>query len=105
MVLEVKKKHRSHSFLRSSPSVAGIVEILTILEKKPMYYRQILRVTRILFSTSVLKYLKYCKEKGFVTYVEQLMKIPNGRGFSTKARYFTVYSVSKKGKLFLELMR
>lgn len=105
MMVELKQRPRSQSFLRASSSVAGIVEILTLLEKNPMYYRQIFRVTRIRFSGSVLKYLKYCKDKGFVTSIEKLMKIPNGRGFNTKAKYFAVYSVTKKGMLFLELVK
>jgi len=105
MVEPRTKKRRQSSFLDTSARIEGIIEILKILEKKPMYYRQIFRVTRIRLSTSVLRYLNYCKEKGFVTGVEQLMKIPNGRGFSTKAKYFTIYSVSEKGKLFLELVK
>lgn len=105
MVLEVRKKVRGKSFLRTSPSVVGIVEILELLEKNPMYYRQIFRVTKIRFAPALLKYLGYCKEKGFVTSEEQLMKIPNGRGYNNKAKHFTVYSVTKKGMLFLELVK
>jgi len=56
-------------------------------------------------SYALLKYLKFCKEKGLVEWSGELLKIPNGRGISKKAHYYTVYTVSDKGRAFLEMLR
>lgn len=61
--------------------------------------------SRIKFRNANLKYLKYCKDKGLVYGEERLLKIPNGRGFSKKAKYFTVYSITLKGQMVLEWLK
>jgi predicted transcriptional regulator len=97
------KYRRRPSFLDSSLRLDGITEILTLLTNNPMYFRQIRRVTRIRYAPAILKYLKFCKEKGLVQWNEELLIIQNGRGTSKKAHYYTVYTVSDKGRVFLEM--
>lgn len=97
-------KHRRSGILHNSLGLNGIAEILNILIQKPIHFSQICRVSKIKFRNAVLKYLNFCKEKGLVESNEELLLLPNGRGVSKKVHYYTVYTVSDKGRIFLELV-
>jgi len=98
-------KHRRISFLAVSLALEGITEILEILTKKPAHSNQIFQESRIEFKNAFLKYLKFCKDKEFVYWVEQGLIIPNGRGLTKKPKLLMVYHLTQKGKLFLELVK
>lgn len=95
---------RHHSILDTSLKLDGIIEILRVFQKHPTWFAQMCRESRIKFRKANLKYLKYCRDKGLVDGVETELKIRIGRGYSRKARGIMVYSLSEKGKLFLELV-
>lgn len=97
-------KHRSTSFLDTSPALDGITEILTILTDNPIHFSQICRVSKIRLRNAVLRYLNFCKEKGFVKGTEESLKLKDGRGISRQFKLITVYHVTEKGKLFMELV-
>lgn len=98
-------KFRSTSFLDVSPALDGITEVLTILLKKPMYFNQIFRESRIRFKLSALRYLNICKDKGFIVGKEEPLLIKNGRGDNKRPVLLMVYHVTAKGALFLELVK
>jgi len=98
-------KHRSTSFLDTSPALDGITEILTILTIQPIHFSQICRVSKIRLRSAVLRYLNICKEKEFVIGIETSLKIRDGRGISRQLKPITVYHVTEKGKLFMELVK
>jgi len=98
-------KHRSTSFLDTSPALDGITEILTILTIQPIHFSQICRVSRMRFRNAVLRYLNYCKEKEFVVGIDTSLKLRDGRGISRQFKSVMVYHVTEKGKLFMELVK
>jgi len=93
---------RRTSFLYTGIKIEGILEILTIIENKPTWFSQVCRESKIRFRPAVLKYLNYCKEKGLIHGNNKMMKLANGRGFDTKAKYYMVYSITIKGSMVLE---
>lgn len=99
------KTLRQRSFLDSSLKMDGILEILSIIQKKPMWFSEMCRASRIKFRNANVKYLKYCKDKGLVCGVDTLLKIPNGRGYSKKEKSFVVYSITIKGSMILEWLK
>ena len=98
-------KHRSTSFLDVSPALDGITEVLTILLKKPMYFNQMFRESKVQYKNASLRYFNICKDKGFIVGKEEHLKIKNGRGYNKRPILLMVYSVTAKGALFLELVK
>lgn len=107
MVAETKSDshRRQHSFLDGSRRIDGIIEILTVIQKEPTWFSRMCKSSRIKSRASNLEYLRYCKDRGLVYGEEKLLKIPNGRGYSKKVKYFTVYSITIKGQMVLEWLK
>ncbi|KKN76263.1 hypothetical protein LCGC14_0372890 [marine sediment metagenome] len=96
---------RSTSFLDLSPALDGITEVLTILLKKPMYFNQMFRESKVQLKNASLRYFNICKDKGFIIGKEESLLINNGRGINKRPVLLMVYHVTAKGALFLELVK
>lgn len=98
---------RRSSFLDSSLRIAGIVDIVELVSKKPLYFSELKKSSKIKFKQSFLKYLRFCYEKGFLKKKEgYIIKESHGE-FRTyeQGHEIVYYSITSKGKRFLELVK
>ena len=108
MVQQLIMRHRrGPSFLDSSLRLNGITDLLQIVDKEPINFSALYKVTRIKFRSSYLKYLKYCVEQGFMTKTQVSKSGAHERyhALMSKGRFFTFYQITDKGRTFLELIQ
>jgi len=98
---------RRPSFLDSSLRIDGIIDVLGIVAKEPLYLTKIHRRSKISMRKSIAKYVKYCVDNGFFsTYL-----VPrNGHGSikeksKSLSRYLKHYKITVKGRTFLEMVQ
>jgi len=92
---------RRPSFLHSSLRIDGITAILESLRKGELTFTQLYMDSNIKFKKSFLKYSKYCKDKQFVTSKRGISKTPN----RWEGRTVVYYSITEKGREFLEMLK
>lgn len=98
---------RKPSFLDSSLKIDGIIEIMELVRKEPLYFHEMVKKSKIKFKKSFMKYLRYCFEKGFVRKRKKFIILElTGYGKTYDQGHHAVfYSTTQKGKKFLELVK
>lgn len=91
---------RHKSFLDSSLKIDGITAILQATSGELSYYTQVFIKSNIKFKKSFIKYLKYCTDRNFVVSTPGINSRVT-RGENHKVVYYTI---TEKGKLFLEII-
>lgn len=98
---------RKKSFLDSSPKIDGIIDILTIVAEQPAYANQIYRKSRIRMKNSVIKYTRYCVDKGFIVPYRTPIRGNHVSKFEKAKRmncYYVFYKITVKGRTFLGMV-
>lgn len=98
---------RKPSFLDSSLKIDGIIDVLEVISKQPLYLAQINKASKISMPNSIAKYTKYCLDKGFFS---TYLVLRNGHGSrreknKTINRYHKHYKITDKGRMFLEMIQ
>jgi len=99
--METIQVTRHKSFLDSSLRLDGITAILNTVNKDLLFFTEVYHKSNIRFKKSFIKYLNYCKEKGFVIGTPGISQRAS-RGQNQRVVYYTI---TEKGKLFLELVQ
>jgi len=94
------RRHRRTSFLDTSLRLDGITVILNAVCEEPVTYSRLLMLSHIKFKKSFIKYLKYCKDQGFVLATPGINRT-KGRGENHHVVY---HIITAKGRNFLELV-
>ena len=99
--METVQVMRHKSFLDSSLRLDGITAILNTVDGELLFYTEIYHKSNIRFKKSFIKYLNYCKEKGFIIGTPGINQRAS-RGQNQKVVYYTI---TEKGLKFLELVQ
>ena len=98
---------RGKSFLDASLKIDGIIDVLRLTAKKPIRFTVLRDKSRIKMQLSFLKYLNYCMDQEFMTKKEsnKTVRLFGYEHHYNKRVYHTHYSITAKGRKFLELVK